>query len=544
MILPVHNHNWNLYFILPLLYAEIHYTIRGLYSRLKLKEPEIIFDMPERLEPRNPLPVLLIIKDAHRYPVEIDSLTVTAEVEGKKLELYHEEFSRLDINQQYWDRVFYIHVPENLQNTLSLDAQLSFFSNKKQKIIHNDNYRLGRHCMFKVQKDDFPLPKTEGWYYGDLHYHSNYTNDQVEFGASLPATVKMALAMGLSFSAVTDHSYDLDDKENDYLHNDPALKKWKDFCTEVKFLNRKNDGFILIPGEEVSAGNSKNRNVHLIVLNNPRFIPGYGDSAEKWLKTRPQLSLNDVLRNLAPSSIALAAHPEINPPWLQWLLIRRGKWSGPDYQTENLKGLQVWNGEKDQSLVNGLKKWIELLLQGQKLAVVAGNDAHGNFNRFRQIGLPFFTIKDNASQVFGRAKTAVFIRGKVSVFSIITAISKGRIIITDGPFAEIKFKDVNNKVSILGDTIQNPVGNLLIRALSTPTWGFIRDIYLIIGDSKRQKEMQVQLTNIPRDCLNLKTKTFFDELPSSGYLRLEVRTVHNDLTYLCYTNPIYIQITC
>ena len=40
--------------LLFLLYAETHYSFKGIYSRLKKKEPEIIADLPHRIDPKQP----------------------------------------------------------------------------------------------------------------------------------------------------------------------------------------------------------------------------------------------------------------------------------------------------------------------------------------------------------------------------------------------------------------------------------------------------------------------------------------------------------
>ena len=56
----------------PVLYAETHYrVIPGIWSRLFRREPEIITDTVWRLDFGHKLPVLLLVKDAHLFPVTI-----------------------------------------------------------------------------------------------------------------------------------------------------------------------------------------------------------------------------------------------------------------------------------------------------------------------------------------------------------------------------------------------------------------------------------------------------------------------------------------
>ena len=55
------------------------------------------------------------------------------------------------------------------------------------------------------------------------------------------------------------------------LVNDPALPKWKKMWETITSLNKKNDDVVILPGEELSAGNAKNQNVHYLIFNNKKF---------------------------------------------------------------------------------------------------------------------------------------------------------------------------------------------------------------------------------------------------------------------------------
>jgi len=71
----------DLAWLLPggLLYTEMHYRWRPLPSRYFRKEPEILADAPRRVEPGRPLPLLLLVKDAHRYPITLERVTIEVE---------------------------------------------------------------------------------------------------------------------------------------------------------------------------------------------------------------------------------------------------------------------------------------------------------------------------------------------------------------------------------------------------------------------------------------------------------------------------------
>jgi hypothetical protein len=61
------------------LYVEIHYRAGFLPSRYYSREPEILADAPWRIEPGLPIPVFLIVKDAHRYPIFLLKVLVVIE---------------------------------------------------------------------------------------------------------------------------------------------------------------------------------------------------------------------------------------------------------------------------------------------------------------------------------------------------------------------------------------------------------------------------------------------------------------------------------
>ncbi|RMF63895.1 MAG: hypothetical protein D6743_10070, partial [Calditrichaeota bacterium] len=260
---------------LLLLYAEIHYSFRGIYSRLKTREPEIIADVPHRVEPGMPLPILLLIKDAHRFPIQLKDVIVRVECGRKKT---HEVFPLTQaINTPWWNHVLRCALPPGFSGPCKVDVSVQYTIRGQHKVAHNDNYVGTSHAPFEVYVSRWPLPKTAGWCFGEFHSHSDYTSDQVEFGAPLSSTKELAKALGLRFFCATDHSYDLDDHADDFLRNDPQLNKWQRFLQEVRELNRDDPDFVIVPGEEVSAGNHRNRNVHFLILNNSGFLPGDGD---------------------------------------------------------------------------------------------------------------------------------------------------------------------------------------------------------------------------------------------------------------------------
>jgi hypothetical protein len=497
-------------------------------------EPEIIADVPFRIEPEMPLPVLLIVKHANKYPIQLLNIEITI-----KSFNYNKKYSyklKKSIKNPYWYTIFYLEIP-NLRGRIDVDVKIKIMTNQSIRSYHNDNYTISSHTPFRVVISSAALPKRPNWYYGDLHVHSSLTDDQVEFGAPISAIVELAKTMGIHFIGVADHSYDLDDRIDNYLQNDPELPKWNALWKQTSMLGDQHNDFVILPGEEVSVGNRFNQNVHLLVFNNPKFIPGSGDSAEKWFKNNPDLNISTVLRKLCNQSVAFAAHPVLHPPFLQKLLIKRGVWSTHDLSHSSLNGMQVWNGRKDKALRKGVKKWVSRLLDGQKISIVAGNDSHGNFNRFRQIGIPFWTLRENRTEIFGRALTGVQVNDKFCKKSLLKSIQKGKMIVTDGPFAKIEFHTDERRTLDIGDTLNCDRGCLWITVLSNDMFGKIKNISICIGNILTQKET---LTTFYSHTTEYHNTIHLNKLPQKGYIRAEVYTQGQQGEHLCLTNPIYI----
>jgi hypothetical protein len=83
------------------------------------------------------------------------------------------------------------------------------------------NYTETRNLRVRVGDGAFPWPG--GWYGGDTHTHSIYTNNVAESGAPLPAVRRAAAAVGLHWLVASDHSCDMDETgDGDWSYATPA----------------------------------------------------------------------------------------------------------------------------------------------------------------------------------------------------------------------------------------------------------------------------------------------------------------------------------
>ncbi len=526
-----------------LLYAETHYHFRKFFSYLKKHEPELIADAPHRIEPANSVPLLVLSKDAHRYPCTLRQVAVDVKQDLDSILTCKLLDSPILLSEKWWWKIFWLDVPNSI-GWIELDVSISIESKGKIKTYHNDNHKTSSHKPLRVFVANEPLPRFEGLHFGDCHTHSTYTDDQVEFGSPLAASIELSKAMGLSFFCVTDHSYDLDDSVDNYLRNDPNFPKWKLLNAEIDQLNKSHADFTLVRGEEVTCRNSADRNVHLLLLGTRNFFAGSGDSAEQWFRTTSEHSVAEILTKKDANSLAFAAHPKEPVPLLQRLLIGRGEWSDVDLLHENLNGLEFANGEFGEGFVNGHKSWIKALLRGKKIFTIAGNDAHGNFNRFRQIGIPFFRIKELNRQLFGRMRTGVFLDKAISEDAILQALKAGRSIICDGPVVNLKVKNHRHGalISTIGETLRGKEFQLVIIGLSSAEFGEIQTIKAYIGIVGDQSEKLLQHWE---DRLGFSFEQTIDaKVDRPCYIRVELLTSLRDgsmpTSHFAFSNPIWL----
>jgi len=511
------------------------------FSLIKRRMPEVLSDAPIRIEPGQSIPLLILVKDAHLYPILLDSIQVRLLYSDGVEEVLSFTKKKIAIDIPIWHRIYRIQPRKDFFGLLKIDVKFKILLMKKPSrtyTFHTDNYRGSSRKPLQLFISKDPHPRFPNWHLGDLHVHSFFTRDQVEFGAPVQATAKLARIMGLSFFAVTDHSYDLDDLQDDYINTDPHLTKWKQLHNDADQIEKENK-FVCIPGEEVSCRSAKGRNVHLLLFNNKEFFPGSGDSFEKWFKTRSELSLSEILQKIKGEKnvLAFAAHPEDAFTWIQRFLIRRGKWEKKDFNHSRLNGLQILNGKDDKSFRQGLRVWVQKLLEGKKLFIIAGNDAHGNFNRFRQLRLPFISLMEKNIHLFGWAKTAVIVQGSLTRNKVLESLAQGSSVITTGPLLNLEAGNQKGEKAGLGHTLNGSTFSIKLNARSSKEFGKITSCKLWFGDLENKKEvLQVTLKNFKDDYL-FEEVLEINPTTKSSYIRGELNTTKQTF---CFTNPIWL----
>lgn len=520
-------------------YAEIHYRVKGIPSYLYKAEPEIVFDLPYRGQAGQPIPLFLFIKDADRFPATLERLKISIAASPAAVTHLESELEQR-IEAKFFSWTFQVPARHFSQpGNYRVLAELSYRVNNRPRRLRQDNYRSIPRKAFSINISADPLPALPGWHWGDLHLHSNFTDDQVEFGAPVRETALCARAVGLSFIAVTDHSYDLDDAPGNYLANDPNLPKWHQLLEECERCTGLFPGFVALAGEEVSAGNERGQNVHCLVLGNRAFYPGSGDGGEKLFENRPTLFLEELFRrvqNAAEGAIIAAAHPFDKPPLSQQWVLNRGYWRREDLYREGLDYWQILNGLRNDSFEQGLQAWIEALLAGRRIGILAGTDAHGNFNCFRQVSIPFFKMARRRRQLLGETRTGIYSEKPLTRAALLEALKQKRAIISDGPAAELSVYQ-EGRLYRIGDTARaNLPATVRIAAQSSREFGGLTSMLLCLGE-RGQKEEREMLIPLPGEAYRHQTEVEFPAGLPRGYARLAVHAGER----LCLTNPVWVE---
>jgi len=523
--------------LLPIaLYAETHFRFWGCSpSLLFRKEPEVIFDLPRRLVPRyNHLPLALILNDIRRYPVQIESIQITLSQNGEKPKIL--TFDKDEIQKSLLDHplknqmsAYILNIPrtEFASGELFVNACLKYHRIKKGRVdkriatVLNDNLVTSTKLPFRCIIADEEYPGYEQCGFGDVHSHSQFSRSHVEFGPPIEMIDKICAVCGLNFAAVTDHSYDLACLPDDYLHQDKDLGLWKMFQAEIS--NFKGE-IVIIPGEEISVVNHRGDVVHLCGLGISEYIPGTLDGARKNVHFKKQLTIKEAVDEInRQGGVSFAAHPGAPAGLLQRLFLGRGIWEEQD-MIDGLGGIQAVNSDFFESWKRGKNLWITMLQKGYRLPILAGSDAHGDFNRYRAVGKPFWQIYEGAERYMGFVRTGVYGNPKDIKESkdIIDGIKNGAAFLTNGPFVSIcdsRFPK-ESLISLKPISADN-INNLCVCAKSTKEFGTINTVKVFMGIPGVNEEKIILKHISEPDTYDVNLPIPSEMLTEKCYLRIE-----------------------
>lgn len=460
-------------------YAETHYKFRLPWSPLSRPLPEMVVDAPWCAVPGRSVPLFLAVHDAHRFPVVLREVRVVVRAGGQMREVRQTLDLRLD-RPFHWIPLPWpepVHLGQNLIDVL-FEAEDS--KGRRHRFLNHSMPFLPQPSLDVLRlESNFPFP--EGWTSGDLHCHTTWSEDPVEWGGDPRVMNDAARCMGMGFWAATDHSYDFAWDHPDWMRPTDPVAKFERF--RASFPPDSPDQPLVLPSEEVSCGNSRGRNIHLLLIDHPEYVPGQGDGGRRWLRNKPDLSIPQVLEQAAShGSPAFAAHPRPGIGLAERLLFRRGMWETPDLHP-GLGGIQFWNGGTGRDFAQGMAFWIADLLAGNRRMPIAGNDAHGDLNRATQVRTPLVSLRQSKAHRFGYARTWIHLDHAPTRAGLRRALREGApAVLSNGPALVLKAPGSRHQATRCDGA------DLVVEAASLPEFGRIDKIrvYAHVGSEPRE----------------------------------------------------------
>lgn len=447
--------------------------------------------------------------------------------------------------------------------------------------------------VLRTLAPDTDLPRLDGWYYGDTHYHSEFTDNPYEYGGPLSATAEAARAVGLSWITVTDHSYCLNHTKT------PQEKKqgnrWQTYQRAVREMNKRYPQILLVPAEEITLRKGLS-GIHMLSFANPYIedthLAGFGSVTVK--EAFERLAAPGVGRR---TGFVFAAHPASEGH----------TWADDDYHVATdprygdvFKGLQFFNekivysqssgspieggvldpcailGDEQRrrpwstQLRDGVRDhWVDRLLvpslvecrqtgELRKYFAVAGSDAHMDFN-YALRPHPSFLVHNVNDNAFGKVRTLARLPGSraeaLTEPNLLDALRNGRTVLTDGPVALFSLRrESDGREHAVGDTVTVSPGEeltLSVDWLSTEEFGPLHRISLYLGRSGGEEDIsnRVGLGALGGGAYGLagrREHRFPDWTESPCYLRLEAGSGFDATTgeelFACLTNPVWILV--
>lgn len=523
------------------LYAETHFRFFPFFPSLLFKrQPEVVFDVPCRCALQKDLPIMLMVNDVHLFPAEVKDVKVTVSQREKPPVLFNFPSPRFcivkhELESQATIFIFTIARGRLPQGRIFINCKATLACRGRTIEVLNDNFFSSSQLPFTCFIADEDFPAHGSCSYGDLHIHSQFSQSHVEFGPPVSVIDLAADACGLDFIAITDHSYDLACSLENYLELDKSYSRWRALLSVMSKPHKT----ISILGEEISSYNSRNRAVHLCGLGLNKIIPGSADGARR--NAPDTLKLEKAIQSVhSQAGLAIAAHPGSKFGFFQRLLLNRGMWLQSDMALE-LDAVQAVNNGFNHSWLESKKLWTNELLKGRKLPIVAGNDSHGDFNRYRCIGTPFVAISENFFRHLAFARTGLY-RKVSSQSDVLSAIKAGETFVTSGPFIGISSSESTDRGLISNAEKIVSADGATVVILSSYEFGKPDNLFVYYGEVGARSE-RIIFSKRYKDNYKIIDQFPLASVTKRGYLRAEISCLKEDgASTFAATSPCYVSV--
>lgn len=278
--------------------------------------------------------------------------------------------------------------------------------------------------MFHLLSPTKVINPQAGWYCGDFHVHSNFSD-----GIFPPATlVEIAKSEGMDFFFLTDHN---------------TIDHLRELMPDLDIL--------VIPGIEVSLLSG-----HFTVLG----IRGWHDWMEdicvypydddlEWGKDRPPIK-EIFIRSAKQGLTNCIVHP-LKKSW---------GWHHNQADLNYVHCIEVCNGpgrlENDLGTPKAIRFWTELLNLGHRITALGGSDYH------RPVPSPEYTGTHTRESI-GLPTTYVYAE-ELSSNAILSAVMRRRVYVSLGP--KVSFQvEVNGKVYDIGQDVGPFRGEIIFTSI-------------------------------------------------------------------------------
>jgi hypothetical protein len=198
-----------------------------------------------------------------------------------------------------------------------------------------------------------------------------------------------------------------------------------------------------------------------------------------------------------------------------------------------------------------MAEWKNLLLEGHRKFIYAGSDAHGNFNRYRQIRTPFVSLEERSTYTLGICRTGVLDAQPGDVAGLLAALKAGRCIISTGPFINLHLT-AEGRTAAMGETIRGlPVDGtararkveVRLELASTAEFGPLTGFRLLRGRVGSGSEELLEEATFDGERYRAEWEGACELEPGTTYFRAEVesRSPVGTIAGLAMTNPIWVE---
>ncbi|GEM_PF-2873511 len=545
------------------------------------------------------VPVEAMIRDGDTWSCNLDWVKV-ADVNNNYNTVAYYDAGGMDIDMPRWSHIF---DGLTVNDFTIVDGHIDIRVKMHYREMLIFPYDFEQFLRVKVATE--PFPKIAGWYYGDTHYHTSFTDNYYEEGGTFGMISRCGMAMGLDWTATTDHASNNsgDQFPMGEFANDLEEDEWNPLGDSCAYY--KTDNFKIIRGEEITVKNDavipdddgpNDNTAHMLSIGNTDYIEGpvgpdayFEDGDHSNLKSLT--SRLELLENM-PQGIAIAAHP--TDTWLVPVYEDIIPWGTAMYDTglssfSRFVGLEFYNernfyftdnsdyinpdvyvnpfpvwqpqADWDSNFVKGLDVWDSLLCANlnpiRKVFAYGGSDAHGDFNyHYYGLTLLFYSSIGVTDNAFAKARTCVYCPDGMGENgeNVLDALKNGVCVVTDGPFLIFGIDaDGDGSVfgpydAIIGGTAAPPSAGanpkLVCYWKSTPEFGPIEYMKLIVGTPSGTTEYTQSVNNYS-GYVSIDITPYIPQGENRFYYRLEAYCPQIDgyPGYRAITNPIWVDLT-